>query len=199
MNIYCIGRNYAEHAKELGNAVPEEPMVFLKPSGAFVQGDSTLKIPLNTQQLDHEVEVVLKMGANGKIEAVAIGIDFTARDLQKKAKEKGAPWVLSKGMNGFAPVGNWVEASLIQNLESLEFGIEVNGELKQKGSPKEMIFSIPKLIQYLSTHFTLVPGDLIFTGTPAGVSKLKAGDVLTAWMKKNDNSKPISALKVKIS
>lgn len=226
-NIYCIGRNYAEHAKELGNEVPTEPVVFLKPSHAATfhgdgegEGDGdydaksgverpgVLKLPAISQDVHHEVELVLVMGkrkgagsrnsadsGEPMIAAFAVGIDVTARDLQTTAKKKGLPWVLAKGLKGFAPMGNLVAATgvhqgsantgagfLATDFANFEVAIEIDGRIQQKGTTKDLIFPIPQLIAYLDENFGLGEGDLIFTGTPPGVSRLQAGQKIHAWV-----------------
>lgn len=187
-NIFCIGRNYSEHAKELNNPVPTSPVVFIKPTSSICYSGENLIIPSQSSRVDHEIEVVIVVGATGKnipeqevhkyISHVGVGLDFTARDLQDKAKEKGLPWSIAKGFDTFAAIGHF------EKMESLatDFHIElkVNGEVRQKGHTGEMIFSLASLVAYLSGVFTLNPGDLIFTGTPAGVGPLSAGDKIEA-------------------
>ena len=186
-NIFCIGRNYAEHAKELGNPVPTEPIIFLKPTSALCFSGDFIELPARSSRVDHELEVVVAIGRGGKnisaahaaehIAGLAVGIDLTARDLQDKAKEKSLPWTLSKGFDTFAPVSEFVAPPRdAAELTKLEIELHVNGELRQKGSTSAMLNPIAKLIEYLSQNFTLNPGDLIFTGTPAGVAPLKSGD-----------------------
>ncbi len=187
--IYCIGRNYAEHAKEMNSAVPTVPMVFLKPGSALCRNGWKIALPPGIGQVDHEVEIVVALGGGGKhiaeahalefVAGYAIGIDVTARDLQAEAKKKGQPWAVAKGFDTFAPVSDFVARKDLGD-GVLAFSLSVNGEVRQSGSTADMIFSIPKLIAYLSTVFTLSPGDLIFTGTPAGVGKLSPGDRVTA-------------------
>jgi 2-keto-4-pentenoate hydratase/2-oxohepta-3-ene-1,7-dioic acid hydratase in catechol pathway len=189
-NIFCIGRNYAEHAKELGNPVPAEPVVFLKPTSALCSGEDQIALPAQSARVDHELEVVVAIGRSGKniaasealdyVAAIAVGIDLTARDLQEEAKKKALPWALSKGFDTFAPVSKFVPLPNGARIDALNFELRVNGELRQKGSTADMLTSIPKLIEYLSRCFTLSPGDLIFTGTPKGVAPLKSGDQLVA-------------------
>lgn len=183
--IYCIGRNYAEHAKELGNAVPTSPLVFLKPRTAL--SVDRLRLPAFSQNVHHETELVVAIGRDSQgideahaldlVAGYAVGIDVTARDLQDEAKKKGQPWTFAKGLPTFAPVSRFVPAPLPFPL-SIE--LKVNGEIRQRGSTEEMIFSIPRLIHYLSHTFHLQAGDIIFTGTPAGVAPLRPGDRLEA-------------------
>lgn len=186
-NIYCIARNYAEHARELGNAVPSTPIVFLKPTSSLCLNGSTIQLSALSNHVHHEVEVVVAIGFPAKnisadqalsvIAGFAVGIDVTARDLQDEAKKGGKPWALSKGLPTFAPVSTFVKATL-----PLGFSLSVNSEVRQSGSTDDMIFNIPSLIAYLSTVFTLAPGDIIFTGTPAGVGPLAHGDRLLATL-----------------
>jgi 2-keto-4-pentenoate hydratase/2-oxohepta-3-ene-1,7-dioic acid hydratase in catechol pathway len=189
-NVYCIGRNYAQHAKELGNQVPTTPLVFLKPNTALCGSGSTVLLPRQSMLVHHEVEVVVAIGKAGKnvskeraldlVAGYAIGIDVTARDLQDKAKASGSPWTLAKGLPTFAPISAFVKAPL-----PLSFSLSVNSETRQRGHTNEMIFAIPELISYLSSTFWLTPGDLIFTGTPAGVGPLKDGDHCVAILGDN--------------
>ncbi len=195
-NIFCIGRNYADHAKELKNEVPAEPIVFLKPVSALCFSGATVTLPAQSARVDHEVEIVVAIGRSQSewgggprivesralewVAGYAVGIDLTARDLQEKAKAKGLPWAIAKGFDGFAPVSQFVAPGQVGALADLEFQLEVNGELRQQGNTRDMLFSIPRLISYLSEIFTLSTGDLIFTGTPKGVAPLHAGDVATA-------------------
>lgn len=183
--IYCIGRNYADHAKELNNPIPQSPLVFLKPRTALSFASTGIILPKISQNVHHETEVVIAIGRASQgideknaldlVAGFAVGIDVTARDLQDEAKKKGNPWTLSKGLPTFACVSQFVKAALPLQLE-----LKINGEVRQKGSTDEMIFSIPKLISFLASTFHLLPGDLIFTGTPAGVGPMKAGDRLSA-------------------
>lgn len=187
--IYCVGRNYAQHAKELGNAVPSSPVIFLKPTSALCRSGWKITLPKGTGRVDHEVELVVAMAGGGKhipadkaldfVAGYAVGIDVTARDLQQVAKDGGLPWALSKGMDTFAPVSDFIPR-LEVGAGPLNFSLQVNGVLKQKGSSKDMLFSVPEIIAYLSQFFTLNTGDLIFTGTPAGVGPLNGGDQVDA-------------------
>jgi 2-keto-4-pentenoate hydratase/2-oxohepta-3-ene-1,7-dioic acid hydratase in catechol pathway len=190
-NIFCIGRNYVEHIRELGNEVPVEPLVFLKPTSAICYSGDSIELPPQSTRVDHEVEIVVAIGRKGKfipaaeahshIAGIGIGIDLTARDLQERAKEKGLPWALAKGFDHFAPISEFVSPPTDPaRLHSIQFQLKVNGELRQKASSSQMITSIPKLIEFLSRNFTLSPGDLIFTGTPKGVAPLKSGDRVEA-------------------
>jgi 2-keto-4-pentenoate hydratase/2-oxohepta-3-ene-1,7-dioic acid hydratase in catechol pathway len=172
--IYCVGRNYALHALELGNEVPPFPLIFLKPASAALFTGETLTLPVSSRRVDHEVEIVAGIGTDGKVR-YAIGIDFTARDLQLDAKKKGDPWTLSKGFKGFAAFGAFVEAE-----PPFEFSLSVNGVQRQRGDTRQMVFQIETLLGYISETFGLSAGDVVFTGTPAGVAPLKGGDVIEA-------------------
>lgn len=187
-NIFCIGRNYSEHAKELNNPVPTTPMVFIKPTSSICYSGDNLIIPANSNRVDHEVEVVMVVGVGGKniseadahkhITHVGVGLDFTARDLQDKAKEKGHPWSVAKGFDTFAAIGHFEKLESLS--ENIHLELKVNGEIRQKGHTGEMIFSLATIVSFLSGIFTLSPGDIIFTGTPAGVGPLKVGDKIEA-------------------
>lgn len=192
-NIFCIGRNYADHAKELGNEVPKEPLVFLKPTSSICFSGDLLILPPQSKRVDHELEVVVAIGrvaknitsreAHSFIAGIGVGIDLTARDLQAEAKKTGDPWAVAKGFDTFAPISEFVSPpSDPKRLLSLHFELQVNSETRQRGNTSEMIFSISELISYLSSIFTLSPGDLIFTGTPAGVSPLHSGDRVVATL-----------------
>lgn len=165
--IWCVGRNYPEHAKELGNAVPASPLVFLKPASALLLDGGNLRIPADSSRVDHEVELVVSAGLNPMM---AVGIDFTARDLQNEAKKKGLPWTSSKCRPGFAAVGNFVPLSL-----PAELSLSVDGQERQKGSTSEMLFSVEALVEHLDLTYGLSEGDLIFTGTPPGVAPVAPG------------------------
>lgn len=194
MKIFGIGRNYAEHIKELGNERPEEPVIFLKPDTALLKNNAPFYYPEFSQDVHFEVEIVLRISREGKniaekfahkyYDQLGIGIDFTARDLQAKAKQKGLPWALAKGFNGSAPVSEMLPVSNFPDLQNITFALEVNGEPRQQGNTKQMIFSFDYQVAYLSQFFTLKKGDLIFTGTPEGVGPVKVGDRLTASIEK---------------
>lgn len=172
--IWCVGRNYAAHAKELGNAVPEAPVVFLKPAGSVLLSGGTLRLPADSKRVDHEVELVVALAADRGLR-MAVGVDFTARDLQEEAKKKGLPWTDAKGRPGFAAVGPFADLAL-----PAELSLAVNGKARQSGTTADMIFPVPRLIEHLDSRFGLRPGDLIFTGTPAGVGPVAAGDRIEA-------------------
>ncbi|MBL7929007.1 MAG: fumarylacetoacetate hydrolase family protein [Bacteroidia bacterium] len=191
MKIICIGRNYAAHAAELNNPVNEDPVIFLKPETALITGRLPFFIPDFSQDVHHEIELVLRICKTGKrieerfahkyFDAVTVGIDFTARDLQLELKKKSLPWEISKGFDGSAAVGSFVSVNDL-NPESLDFSLNINGITKQAGNSSMMIFPIRKIISYASEFFTLKIGDLIFTGTPAGVGPVKRNDVLEGFI-----------------
>lgn len=191
MRIFAIGRNYAEHIKELSNERPDEPVIFTKPDTALLRSNAPFYYPSFSNDVHYEVELVLRISKEGKnidekfaskyFDAITIGVDFTARDLQQKAKEKGLPWDIAKGFNGSAPVSDtFIPVADFKDLKNINFSLKVNGELKQQGNTSFMLFSFDYIISYLSKFFTLRTGDLIFTGTPKGVGPVKVGDVLSA-------------------
>jgi acylpyruvate hydrolase len=192
MKIICIGRNYSEHIKELSNAVPEDPIFFLKPASALVRGNKPFFHPTFSNDIHHEVELVFRVSRLGKsidprfalsyIDAIGIGIDFTARDLQAQCKAKGTPWEIAKGFDGSAPVSNFLPLTLFPDIENISFRLEKNGQTVQQGNSADMIFKLPQIISYVSRFMTLRTGDLIFTGTPSGVGAVKPGDTLLAWL-----------------
>lgn len=187
MKIICIGRNYADHAKELHNAVPEEPVVFMKPPTALLVNNKPLYYPEFTRDLHYELELVIKIAKNGRhvqpefaadyYREVALGIDFTARDLQSKLKKAGKPWELAKGFDGSAAISPFVSIDRL-NRSAMEFELLKNGEVVQQGNTKDMLFPIEDLIVFVSKYMKLQMGDLIFTGTPAGVGPVAIGDHL---------------------
>ncbi|WP_343610095.1 fumarylacetoacetate hydrolase family protein [Chryseobacterium oranimense] len=191
MKIICIGRNYSEHAKELGNEIPEKPVIFMKPDTAVLKGND-FYIPEFSNDIHYELEVVLKISKGGKYirkevaskhyEEISLGIDFTARDLQSELKSKGLPWELAKGFDGSAVVGNFFRKEDF-DLQGLEFSLLKNKEEVQNGNTKDMIFSFDDIIAFASQYFTLRVGDLIFTGTPKGVGKVDENDILEAYLK----------------
>ena len=180
MRIFCIGRNYAAHAAELGNDVPDEPVVFIKPESALIEEGQAIVFPNHGKDLHHEAEIVLRIGPQGKISHIGIGLDLTLRDLQSKLKAKGLPWEKAKAFNGSAPLGKMV-AYEKQNLNDLEIGCRVNGEDKQLGNTALMLFNIDKILEHLNSIWPLQSGDLIFTGTPKGVGPLQKGDKIEVF------------------
>ena len=195
MKIICIGRNYAEHAKEMKSEVPTEPVFFMKPETALLK-DKDFYYPEFTKDLHHEVEIVLKISKNGKHIAeefafqyyneIGIGIDFTARDIQMKCKEKGLPWEKAKAFDNAAPIGEFIPKTNFTSLNNISFQLNINGKARQVGNTKDLIFSFDKIISYVSQFITFKTGDLIYTGTPEGVSAVNIGDVLEAFI---DNKK----------
>ena len=191
MKIICIGRNYAEHAKELNNPVPAKPVVFMKPSTALLVNDKPFYYPDFTKELHHEVEIVLKISKNGKaiqpefaagyFEEIALGIDFTARDVQDELKKKGHPWEIAKAFDSSAVVGKFFPVEKL-NRDSIEFQLKKNGEVVQHGNSRDMIFTFEQLIVHVSQYIKLLQGDLIFTGTPAGVGAVQIGDRLEGFI-----------------
>jgi len=190
MKIICIGRNYSEHAKELGNGIPEKPVIFMKPDTAILKGND-FYIPEFSNDVHYELEVVLKISKGGKYirkeaahkyyEEIGLGIDFTARDLQSELKSKGLPWELAKGFDGSAVVGNFFKKDSY-DLANLQFSLLKNKEKVQDGHTKDMMFTFDDIIAFVSQYFTLRVGDLIFTGTPKGVGKVNENDVLEAYL-----------------
>ncbi|WP_241646305.1 fumarylacetoacetate hydrolase family protein [Rosenbergiella metrosideri] len=184
-NIYCIGRNYVEHAQELGNRVEEDPVVFSKPNSALIVGN-TITLPTFSQDVHYETEIVVRISApafqiepdqaDAYYDSVAIGLDLTARDLQADLKSKKLPWLLAKGFNGSCYVSDFVAKQTVP--QPIHFGLAINGETVQQGVSSEMVFSIKQIIAFISRYIALQPGDIIFTGTPKGVGKLESGDKL---------------------
>ncbi|GAB2629959.1 fumarylacetoacetate hydrolase family protein [Belliella aquatica] len=192
MKIIAIGRNYAEHIEELNNERPSAPVVFMKPDTAVLKNNMPFFHPDFSQNIHHEVELVLKINKEGKyikkkfahryFDEIGIGIDFTARDLQDQCKSKGLPWEIAKGFNGSAPVGQFLSVSEFKDFNDINFHLLINGEQRQKGNTSMMLFDFGVIIEYVSQFFTLKKGDLIFTGTPAGVGKVNIGDRLEAFI-----------------
>ncbi len=193
MRIFAIGRNYAEHISELNNERPDEPVIFTKPDTALIKNNAPFYYPDISKDIHHEVELVLKISKEGKsieekfahkyYDSVGIGIDFTARDLQQKAKEKGLPWDIAKGFNGSAPVSDsFIGVDQFKDLNNINFRLEVDGKTKQEGNTSLMLFKFDYIISYLSKFFTLKTGDLIFTGTPKGVGPVALGNRLSAYI-----------------
>ena len=188
MKIICIGRNYADHAKELNNPVPERPIIFMKPPTALLVNDKPLYYPEFTKDLHYEAEIVLKIARNGRhiqpefaaeyYDEVALGIDFTARDLQAELKGKGQPWELAKAFDGSAAISPFIPVSELPDPDAIEFRLAKNGETVQHGNTRDVIFSFNDIIVFVSQFFKLQMGDYIYTGTPAGVGPVKIGDTL---------------------
>jgi 2-keto-4-pentenoate hydratase/2-oxohepta-3-ene-1,7-dioic acid hydratase in catechol pathway len=203
MKIFCVGRNYAEHATELGNAIPDEPVIFMKPKSALLQAHTPFYYPEFTNELHYECELVLRISKNGKYiqdkfaskyyDAISVGIDFTARDIQQELKEKGLPWEKAKAWDNSAAVGKWVPVANIKNRREIAFRLLKNKELVQQGNSKHMIYEFDYLVSYISNYFSVNIGDLIFTGTPAGVGELVVGDELEGYLEEES----LLALEVK--
>lgn len=194
MKIFCVGRNYAEHAKELGNAVPEEPVIFMKPKSALLQSHTPFYYPEFCNELHYEAELVLRISKNGKYiqerqaskyyNAITVGIDFTARDLQAELKAKGLPWEKAKAWDNSAVTGKWVDVTPEMLKKPISFSLSLNGNIVQQGNSSQMIFSFDKIIANISNYFSLNIGDLVFTGTPAGVGECVVGDLLEGYLEK---------------
>lgn len=192
MKIICIGRNYAEHAKELKNEIPTEPVWFMKPDTALLKDGEAFYLPEFSNDIHHEIEVVLKITKVGKhideqfahkyYDEIGLGVDFTARDVQAKCKEKGLPWEKAKAFDGSAPIGKFVKKEQLGDLSNLNFELKINGQSRQLGNTKDLLFSFDKVISYVSKFVTLKVGDLIYTGTPEGVGPVKIGDKLQGYM-----------------
>ena len=192
MKIICIGRNYSQHAEELSNKKPESPIIFLKPDTAILQSRLPFYIPPFSNQIHHEVEVLVRINRIGKYieekfahkyyQEIGLGIDFTARDLQENLKEKGLPWEKAKAFDGSALIGNWFNKNNFSDLNQLDFELVKNSETVQEGNTSQMIWSIDSLINEVSRFFTLKIGDIIFTGTPAGVGPVVENDVLEGYL-----------------
>lgn len=192
MKIIAIGRNYAEHAKELNNPVPAAPVIFMKPDTAILKDNKPFYHPEFSEDIHHEIEIVLKVAKEGKsiaekfaasyYDEIGLGIDFTARDIQQKQKEKGLPWELAKGFDNSAPISNFVPKTQFPDLYNLNFHLDVNQATRQSGNTKDLLFSFEQIIVFVSQYITLKKGDLIFTGTPAGVARVQAGDHLEGYL-----------------
>jgi 2-keto-4-pentenoate hydratase/2-oxohepta-3-ene-1,7-dioic acid hydratase in catechol pathway len=192
MKIFCIGRNYVAHAKELGNDVPDEPVIFMKPKSALLQAHTPFYYPEFTNELHYECELVLRICKNGKYiqdryaskyyDAVTVGIDFTARDIQNELKEKGLPWEKAKAWDNSAVIGKWINLTDIKNKKEIKFNLKKNKELVQEGNSSQMIFNFDSIVAHISNYFSVNIGDLIFTGTPAGVGECVVGDELEGYM-----------------
>ena len=192
MKIICVGRNYVAHARELNNKVEDQPVIFLKPDTALIAARQPFFYPRFSTDIHHEVELVFRINKVGKnieerfahkyYDDITAGIDFTARDLQQSLKSRGLPWELSKGFDSSAPVGTFIPKSEFDSVNNIPFSLLVNGELRQSGNSSMMVFSIDRLVSFVSSYFTLKKGDLIFTGTPEGVGPVKIGDTLEAFI-----------------
>lgn len=196
MKIVCIGRNYSDHIKELDNVMPTEPVVFIKPDSAVLPKEQDFYIPEFSDNIHYEVEVLVKIKKVGKhinqkfahtyYDEIGLGIDFTARDLQQQLKSKGLPWEKAKGFDGSAVIGKWLPKSNFKNLNDLNFSLFKNDEEVQKGNTNLMLHKIDDIIAYVSTYFMLKKGDIIFTGTPAGVGKVAPNDYLSGVLEEQE-------------
>ena len=196
MKIICIGRNYAEHAKELKNEVPGSPVFFMKPDTALLKDNAPFYYPTFSNEIHYEVELVIKISKNGKTiapqfahkyyEQITVGIDFTARDLQQQCKEKGLPWEKAKAFDNSAVIGRFIQIMGLKNKEHINFNLAINNNIVQQGISSQMIFNIDNIISYVSGFITLKTGDLIYTGTPAGVGPVKIGDRLIAKIEEEE-------------
>ena len=195
MKIICIGRNYIDHIKELSNQKPLNPVVFLKPDSSIIAKNQNFIIPSFSNEIHHEVELVIKINKVGKhidksfshkyYDEIGLGIDFTARDIQSNLKEKGHPWEKSKAFDNSCMVGNFLKKEKLEDISKIEFSLKKNNEIVQSGCSNDMLWKIDELISYVSQYFTLKIGDLIFTGTPSGVSKVESGDRLEGYILSN--------------
>lgn len=192
MKIICIGRNYADHARELGNPLPPKPVFFMKPDTALVTNNKPFFYPGFSSNIHHEVEIVVKINRVGRNIAtkfahryyneLGVGIDFTARDLQDEQRERGLPWEISKAFDNSAPLGSFISKEELTDPDNIAVRLDINGRTVQTGSSSDMIFSVDRIISYVSEFISLKIGDLIFTGTPAGVGPVRIGDRLQGWL-----------------
>jgi len=192
MKIICIGLNYRKHALELGRPMPAEPVVFLKPDSSILKNNKPFFLPGFSTMIQYEAEVVLKINKLGKgipvkyahryYDELTVGIDITARDIQNRNSAAGLPWELSKSFDGAAPLGRFIPLSILEDADSIDFRLEINGKVVQQGNTSDIVFSFNEIVSYVSRFFTLKTGDLIFTGTPPGVGPLKKNDNLVAFL-----------------
>ena len=194
MKIFCIGRNYADHAKEMGNGITDEPIIFMKPKSALIQGHTPFYYPEFTNDLHYEGELVLRISKNGKYiqekhasnyyNGISVGIDFTARDIQTQLKENGLPWEKAKSFDNSAAVGKFIDIGPSFDKKNINFSLAKNKEVVQKANSSAMIFSIDRIVSNISNYFSINIGDLIFTGTPAGTGECIVGDLLEGYFEK---------------
>ena len=192
MKIFCVGRNYSEHAKELNSEVPDEPVIFMKPKSALLQPHTPFYYPEFTNELHYECELVLRISKNGKYiqekfankyyDAVTAGIDFTARDIQNELKQKGLPWEKAKAWDNSAVIGKWIPLTNVKDKKNINFSLKKNNEVVQQGNSKDMLFDFDYIISYISNYFSINIGDLVFTGTPKGVGEIVVGDEIEAFI-----------------
>ncbi|GAA4960529.1 fumarylacetoacetate hydrolase family protein [Algibacter aquimarinus] len=196
MKLICIGRNYTKHIEELQNEKPDDPVIFIKPDTAILLKKQPFFIPDFSDDVHYEVEILIKINRVGKhidkkfahkyYKEIGLGIDFTARDLQSKLKAKGLPWEKAKAFDGAAVIGKWIDKKEFDNIDNIEFSLKKNEEIVQKGNTSHMLWKIDEIIEYVSKYFTLKIGDIIFTGTPAGVGKVIANDKLKGFIEDKD-------------
>ena len=192
MKIICIGRNYPDHAKELANEIPENPIFFIKPDGALLRNNNPFFIPDFSEDIHYEVEIIFKINHIAKcikpefvhryFNEIGVGIDFTARDLQQKCKQKGLPWEIAKAFDNSAAVSSFIDKNELPDLENINFRLDINGITVQKGCTAHMIFNFDTIVSHVSQFITLKMGDIFFTGTPSGVGAVKIGDRLQAYI-----------------
>ncbi len=203
MKIICVGRNYAKHIEELDNAVPKDPVLFMKPDTAVLLKKQPFFIPDFSNEIHHEIEILVKISRIGKhidrkfahkyYNEIGLGIDFTARDTQSYLKEKGLPWEIAKGFDGSAVIGKFLPKGEFEDINNINFSLKRNDELQQEGNTSLMLWKIDELIEYISKYFTLKIGDIIFTGTPSGVAKVIPNDTLTGFIE----NKVMFSIKIK--
>ncbi|PLW95862.1 MAG: 2-hydroxyhepta-2,4-diene-1,7-dioate isomerase [Marinilabiliales bacterium] len=201
MKIICIGRNYADHVKEMNSPENEDPVFFLKPDTALLLRNRPFYYPDYSNNIHYEAELVIRIDRNGKhireafandyYSEIGFGLDMTARDLQQKCKQNGAPWEIAKGFDSSAPISRFIPLTDLKNVENIEFSLKKNGEVVQHGFSKDMIFSVDRIIAHVSKYITLKMGDIIFTGTPSGVGPVKIGDRLEGFI---EDKKMLSTL-----
>ncbi|KAG2201275.1 uncharacterized protein EV154DRAFT_463227 [Mucor mucedo] len=206
--IVAIGRNFSEHAKELGNAVPKSPFFFLKPTSSYLANGGTIEIPSGCD-VHHEIELAVVMGketrdcpaseAMDSVAGYALAIDCTARNLQNDAKKKGLPWSTAKGFDTFTPISEFIPKDSFTKTDDIDLWLKVNDKFRQQGNTKDMIFNVPSLIEYVSSIMKLEAGDVLLTGTPAGVMSIKDGDVVTGGMKPGKAEKDIITIKFNVA
>ena len=192
MKIFCVGRNYVDHAKELGNDIPDEPVIFMKPKSALLQSHTPFYYPEFSNELHYEAELVLRISKNGRYiperqaskyyNAITVGIDFTARDIQSDLKKKGLPWEKAKAWDNSAVLGKWIDITPVMLKNPIHFSLKNNGEIVQKGISDDMMFTFDQIIAHISNYFSLNIGDVVYTGTPAGVGECVVGDVLEGFL-----------------
>ena len=192
-NIFCVGKNYAEHAKEMGGDVPTEPIIFLKPTSAIIADNESVILPKKSKNVHHEVELTILIGKRGRnippekamqyVAGYGVGLDITMRDIQNEAKKEGNPWTIAKGFYTSAPLSTFADAKIVSDPNNVEITLEVNGTIRQHSNTRNMIFSVAQLVAYISSIFSIEEGDIIYTGTPEGVAPIVAGDILDAKIK----------------